>query len=295
MPDYTISGVATHPDMGADLVGFWNIDRYPACGCTPLEDLADNLEMPLSVYAPGAGRPAEATLEGTVGDQLYWMEFTSSDRSTRLGPFLFTLTTDRTWDEIMDNPAPMPSGGGSDPSLRGTLYLKATVTNADASTEEWADGSGSPFALVLDTERQGSLPIPSWANEASPGVYEIAQTGGYLAQIAGVGTVTYDVEPASVYVDMYHAILAGVNFGWNSDGSDDSDPFPVDVVTELPFGQKDSGQLSQVSGGDLPVSLAGLVGDNYGPVTDNPRVSLDVLFSVTKYASGPLYTEADLT
>lgn len=197
---------------------------------------------------------------------------------------------------VLNLPASIAAGCGSGGATvsRGTLYLKATITNADVSTETWADGTGAPIALVLDTERQGATPIPDWADETA-GVYSIIQSGAYVACLAGKGVITYDDAPAAIGIDLYHNEMAGMNYGWYSDGSDDSAAFTPLEVTPLAVGVKDSeaNPFSALAADDFPVSLAGLVGDNYGDTTGNPTLTMDVLFSVTHIGSGSRYTSAD--
>lgn len=183
-------------------------------------------------------------------------------------------------------------GGSADPSIRGTLYLKASAVDVDASMETWADGSGAPFTLVLDTEMQGDTPIPSWADETA-GVYSIIEGGTYLAQIAGVGTVTFDEIPTLAYIDMYSNELSGTNYGWSSAGNENSEPFTPALENALLFGATDANTTIGINPGDVPLELPGLVGDNYGDITGNPVVSLEAKLSITKIGSGARYTSAD--
>lgn len=214
------------------------------------------------------------------------------------GEYIGTVTGSfGTWSTrgLLDVPSSIedaPGAAETAPFDRGTLYLKATVTDV-AAIAEWADGTGAPFALVLDEERQGDTDIPDWADETA-GVYSIVQGGGFLFSIAGKGTLTYDEIPTLAYVDMYHPTLSGLNYGWSSDGSENSEAFTPAEVNELAFGLKET-SIVAVSPDALPVSLAGLIGDNYGDLTENPVISLDVLLSVTKIASGTRYTADDFS
>lgn len=122
MTNHTISGVTHDPDNpSATLRGIWTVRDYDQCVCTDGSELTRGLERPASVYVFG-GRSSSLTLPETTGERLYWAEFTSDDRTLSIGPFLFDLTTNRTWDDLIANPAPTPSGGGGGIVLDGPQY-----------------------------------------------------------------------------------------------------------------------------------------------------------------------------
>lgn len=259
MPVYSF----THP---VEAVGLW---------ATALDALGNTVATALLVESDGS-----AVVDFTLPTGSYRCRVDAIDSELSS-----TVLDDATIEESAGG------GGTTDTVSRGTLYLKASCVDADASTEEWASADGVVLGLTLDTDRQGSTPIPDWAEETE-GVYSITEPGAYVACIAGKGSITYDSTPASVYVDIYHNDMSGVNWGWSSDGTDDSEAFTVAATTDLDFGCKDS-SANTLDSATFPVSLAGLVADNYGPVTNNPIVTLDARLSVTKLGSGTRFTAAD--
>lgn len=235
---------------------------------------------PFTIEADGTGGVVSATLD----EGNYWAEASNA---------LLALGGSRTTGTL-DIIASIAAGGGSSSEAvsRGTLYLKASVVDADASSETWADGSGAPFALVLDEDKQGDTPIPGWADEDG-GVYSITEGGTYIGQIAGVGTVTFDEIPTLAYIDMYSNELSGVNYGWSSDGNENSEAFTPALENDLLFGVTDANTAISIDPDIVPLALPGLVGDNYGDTTGSPVVSLTAKLSITKLGSGARYTEAD--
>jgi hypothetical protein len=219
----TIFGIATHD--GAQIVGLWTIAPVPLVDA--VEDLQRNLAGPWSVYSPGRGEGASIELPATTGDQLYWAQFSSLDRDLTLGPFPFTLAADRTWDDIMANPSPLPSGGGGgDDGPAAWFELDAKNTAVPSN--------GKFSCLVIDDGR--AIPRPDLVTVdgsddtllhiVTAGLYEVSlmvapradggtvSTPGDIAIIAAV-SVNGGSEPPAYYP------VARTTFGIASDGSND--------------------------------------------------------------------------
>lgn len=144
MVDYIVSGTALDPDTDTPLTGLWAVRRFTSF-TDPGEFIADP-EHDWSLYV-SPGRNASLTLEATAGTELYWAKFTSSDGETVLGPYLFTLTGDRTWNDIIDNPAPTPSTGGA-LSLVGEEYYAEMSSAQDSNTNLVLDGFSEELDFV---------------------------------------------------------------------------------------------------------------------------------------------------
>jgi hypothetical protein len=245
--------------------------------------------------------PAPGNVGSSVrGGQLYYSyEYAAGNDDTTLAATVQTSAGLLTAYLELDNSASIAQGGGgggtTESVSRGTLCLKASCVDADASTEEWSINlAGQPLALILDTDRQGSDPIPVWAQD-DDGVFSIIEQGAYLVQFAAIGSVTYDVEPATFYFDSgLDGPIGAANWGWNPDGTDDSEAFTFGVTTALAFGRKDSPPVT-ITRADLPLLVAGALGYNFAQTTDNPLATISVRASITKIASGTEYTEADFS
>lgn len=177
MTTYTISGPTIDPDDSAALTGLWTVRAFDACGCSNPGELVNDLNRDASLYV-SPGREVSLTLTETLGQQLYWAFFESSDRTRTLGPFLFTLTTDRTWVDVIANPAPNPGGGVSGDSTPD--FYKFAVSGGFVI--------GDPQAVSTITA-QADYPAPSAKFTIDAGTKLVCAE-------SGIYQITYGFSPS---------------------------------------------------------------------------------------------------
>lgn len=191
MTTYTISGVTHDPNNpSVTLRGIWTVRDYDQCVCTDGSELTRGLERPASVYVFG-GRSASLTLPETTGERLYWAEFTSDDRTLSIGPFLFDLTTNRTWDDLIANPAPTPGGGGS-----GGIVLDGPQYQCEITVGQVIQPDSGAQPLSWDTVDPAL---------GSPGINLVPPVGLYLAEIE----LDFDLPDASWSITLSSAGIDG--------------------------------------------------------------------------------------
>lgn len=195
------------------------------------------------------------------------------------------------------------AGGGNDDGLsRGTLYLTASGTGIEISTEGWGgDGSAHPYSLDESRESSGTW----WSEEA--GGFSINERGNYLLSVAMEGTAHFVIVPDVIGIDVVDSNTpisadGGINVGFYSDGSDNTPPFTPQAVTPLDLVIKDQPENfipNTTQRFDLPLLLVGFVGDNTSTPPESlagATLDIKVRVAITKIAAAdPAYGPGDFS
>lgn len=170
---------------------------------------------------------------------------------------------------------------------QGTLFLKASVVDVVADQESWGVG----ISLVHDEVMQGNTPVPTWAVDLAELGWKFG-AGSYITQFACKGSTSYDVLPERVWPAIYVPVnLGSAYIGWDSQGQESVPAFDPELTNDLIFAVDHSNFIGVAE----DTILEGLLGDNYGDLTGNPRVSFEARLALTKFGASRPYTEEDLS
>lgn len=212
MANYTISGAVTEPDDVTPWRGFYYVGNYTDTGILLDADGSWRAgEHRIQIDREG---DASISLPESEGDEQYFVRFEPFKGKPK-GPWVFALTEDMTWAEIIDLPAPLPldptwlqqAQEAADAAVVaaaeavdavatydvGTFYPQkfGTVTYGTAVTSGQATANGAAIQAAIDAAatltRGGQVRISRITEVRSGGVSALTLKSGVHLAGPGVG------------------------------------------------------------------------------------------------------------